>query len=93
MMRLLACKLSLGTQMSFDLVLLGLAITLDPMPLVGYVLLLGSRGGTAKGFGFAVGWVLCLVILVGSGAATVAQADLSKPSALASVIAFDCWRA
>lgn len=46
--------------MTIDLILLGAAISLDPLPLGAYILLLGSRNGTRKGFGFTAGWVLCL---------------------------------
>ncbi|MGW7680253.1 GAP family protein [Kribbella sp. NPDC054772] len=51
--------------MTFDLILVGLAITLEPLPLSGYILLLLSAGqGTRKGLGFLVGWLLTLVVLV-----------------------------
>jgi Sap, sulfolipid-1-addressing protein len=50
--------------MTFDLILLGLAITLDPLPLGPYILLLGSRNGVRKCFGFIGGWVLCFVTIV-----------------------------
>jgi hypothetical protein len=45
-------------------VLIGLAIALEPLPLTGYILLLASDRGTRKGFGYLVGWVLSLVVVV-----------------------------
>lgn len=50
--------------MTLDLLLVGLAITLEPLPLSAYLLLLSSEHGTRKGFGFVLGWVLTLVGLV-----------------------------
>ncbi|MFF0344420.1 GAP family protein [Kribbella sp. NPDC004875] len=51
--------------MTFDLILIGLAITLEPLPMSGYILLLLSpQQGTRKGLGFLLGWLLTLVGLV-----------------------------
>src|SRR5271163_558039 len=50
--------------MTFDLILIALAITLEPIPLTGFILLLSSEGGVKKGVGFLAGWVLTLVALV-----------------------------
>ena len=50
--------------MTLDLLLIGLAITLEPLPLSAYLLLLSSEHGTRKGLGFVLGWVLTLVGLV-----------------------------
>ena len=50
--------------MTLDLFLVGLAITLEPLPLSAYLLLLSSENGTRKGLGFVLGWVLTLVALV-----------------------------
>ena len=50
--------------MTFDLILLGLAITLEPLPMSGYILLLSTEQGTRKGLGYLLGWVLTLVGLV-----------------------------
>jgi hypothetical protein len=47
-----------------DLLLIALAISLEPIPITGYILLLGSRGGTAKGWGFLAGWVGCFVVVL-----------------------------
>lgn len=50
--------------MTFDLILIGLAISLEPLPLIGYLLLLSSAGGAKKGVGFVVGWILTLAAIV-----------------------------
>jgi phage shock protein PspC (stress-responsive transcriptional regulator) len=49
---------------SFDLILIALAITLEPIPLTGFILLLSSERGTRKGLGFLLGWLVTLVALV-----------------------------
>ena len=35
--------------MTLDLILIGVAITLDPLPLTAYILLVASKGGTSQG--------------------------------------------
>jgi threonine/homoserine/homoserine lactone efflux protein len=47
-----------------DLVILGLAIALEPFPLVAFILILGARHGTRKGLGFILGWLACLVAVL-----------------------------
>jgi hypothetical protein len=47
-----------------DLILIGLAITLDPLPLAAYFVILPSRGGVRKGAAFIFGWLLSLGIVV-----------------------------
>jgi hypothetical protein len=44
--------------------LIGLAITVDPLPLAAYLVILPSRGGVKKGAGFIFGWLLSLGIVV-----------------------------
>jgi Sap, sulfolipid-1-addressing protein len=50
--------------MTVDLILLGLAITLEPIPLSGYILVLSTKDGTRKAFGFIVGWILTLALVI-----------------------------
>src|SRR5271157_4877042 len=50
--------------MTFELVLIGLAITLEPIPLTAFLLVLASKGGVRKGAGFIFGWLLSLAIVV-----------------------------
>jgi len=47
-----------------DLVIIGLAITLEPLTIVAFILLLASRRGTRKGLAFILGWTACLVAVI-----------------------------
>jgi Sap, sulfolipid-1-addressing protein len=47
-----------------SLVLIGLAITLEPIPLTAFILILASKGGVRKGAGFIFGWLVSLVIVI-----------------------------
>jgi len=49
---------------TFDLVLIGLVITLEPIPLTAFMLVLMSRGGVRKGAAFIVGWLASLAAVV-----------------------------
>jgi cytochrome bd-type quinol oxidase subunit 2 len=48
----------------FDLILIGLAVTLEPLPITGFILILSSDRGTFKGAGFILGWLASLVVVV-----------------------------
>ena len=50
--------------MILDLVLIGLVITLEPIPLTAFILILLAKGGTRKGAAFIFGWLLSLAIVV-----------------------------
>jgi hypothetical protein len=47
-----------------SLVLIGLAITLEPILLTAFILVLASKGGVRKGAAFIFGWLLSLVIVI-----------------------------
>jgi hypothetical protein len=47
-----------------DLVLIGLATTLEPIPVTGFILVLSSEKGTRKGAAYIVGWVVSLAVVV-----------------------------
>ncbi len=49
-----------------DLVLIGLGITLEPFPLIAFLLILSSEKGTRKGLAFILGWLACLVVVIGA---------------------------
>ena len=50
--------------MALDLVLIGLAIALDPLPLTAFLIVLPSERGVRKGAAFVFGWLASLAIVV-----------------------------
>ncbi len=50
--------------MLLDLFLIGLVITLEPIPLTAMILLLSAERGAMKGLGFIIGWFGSLVAIV-----------------------------
>jgi len=50
--------------MVLDLMLIGLAITVEPFPLSAFVLILGAERGAIKGLAFILGWLACLVAVI-----------------------------
>ena len=50
--------------MVLDLLLIGLAVALDPLPLTSFVVVLPSRRGVRKGAAFVFGWLVSLAIVV-----------------------------
>jgi hypothetical protein len=60
-----------------DLLLIGLVITLEPIPLTAFILILLAKGGTRKGAAFIFGWLLSLAIVV---AATVLLTGNKPPA-------------
>ena len=50
--------------MVLDLVLIGLAIALDPLPLTAFLVVLPSKRGTVKGAAFVFGWLVSLAVVV-----------------------------
>ena len=52
--------------MVLDLLLIGLGITLEPFPLIAFLLILSSQKGTGKGLAFILGWLACLVVVIGA---------------------------
>jgi len=47
-----------------DLFLIGLVVTLEPIPLSAMILLLAAERGLLKGLGFVLGWLTTLVVIV-----------------------------
>jgi threonine/homoserine/homoserine lactone efflux protein len=47
-----------------NLVLIGLAVTLDPLPLTAFLIVLPSQRGTIKGAAYVFGWLVSLAIVV-----------------------------
>jgi threonine/homoserine/homoserine lactone efflux protein len=47
-----------------DLFLIGLVVTLEPIPLTAMILLLASERGLLKGLGYVLGWLTTLLVIV-----------------------------
>lgn len=50
--------------MTAQLLLLGLAIALEPLPLASYIVLLSQPRGTRNGAGFIAGWLITVIVIV-----------------------------
>ena len=82
--------------MTFDLILIGLAIALDPLPLTAFIVVLPSEHGVRNGAAFVFGWLVSLGIVV---AVTVLATGNNPPqpntapslAALAVKIAIGAW--
>ena len=53
-----------GTAVVLNLMLIGLAIALDPLPLTAFMVILPSKRGVRKGAAFVFGWLVSLAIVV-----------------------------
>ena len=62
--------------MVLNVVLIGSAIALDPLPLTAFLVVLPSRRGTVKGAAFVFGWLISLAAVV---AITVAATGNNPP--------------
>ncbi len=51
--------------MTLDLVLIGLGITLNPFPVMAFILVLSAERGVLKGLAFVLAWLACLVVVIG----------------------------
>ena len=47
-----------------NLILIGVAVALDPLPLTAFFVVLPSKGGVRKGAAFVFGWLVSLAIVV-----------------------------
>jgi threonine/homoserine/homoserine lactone efflux protein len=50
--------------MVLNLVLIGLAVALDPLPLTAFLIVLPSQRGVRKGAAFVFGWLISLAVVV-----------------------------
>jgi Sap, sulfolipid-1-addressing protein len=50
--------------MVLDLVIIGLAITLMPLTILAFILILGAQQGLWRGLAFILGWTACLVVVI-----------------------------
>jgi hypothetical protein len=72
--------------MVLNLVLIGLAITLDPLPLTAFIVVLPSKHGVTKGAAFVFGWLLSLAVVVTVTVLATGN-DPPKPSTAPSLAA------
>lgn len=82
--------------MTLDLVLIGLAVALDPLPLTAFILVLSSPRGTWKGAGFLAGWVVSfvgvvLLTLLLTGGQPLRAGTVPSQAALAIRILVGAW--
>ncbi len=68
--------------MVLDLLLIGLAIALDPLPLTSFGVVLPSKRGVRKGAAFLFGWLVSLAIVV---AVTVLATGNNPPNITVAV--------
>jgi hypothetical protein len=68
----------------FSLLLIGLAVTLDPLPLTAFMIVLPSRGGVRKGAAFVFGWLVSLAAVVTITVAATGD-DPPKPATAPSL--------
>ncbi len=89
--------------MILQLVIIGLGVTLEPIPLTAFILILASKGGIRKGSAFIVGWLASLIVvvaitLVATGNAppkpntSPALGALAAKIALGAVLLLVAWR-
>ncbi|MCX4695701.1 GAP family protein [Streptomyces sp. NBC_01408] len=50
--------------MVLDLLVIGLAVTLFPLPIMAFVLVVSASRGVRKGLAFILGWLACLVAVI-----------------------------
>ncbi|HEX5295123.1 MAG TPA: GAP family protein, partial [Streptosporangiaceae bacterium] len=50
--------------MILNLVVIGLAVALDPLPLTAFLVVLPSRRGVRKGAAYVFGWLVSLAVVV-----------------------------
>jgi Sap, sulfolipid-1-addressing protein len=68
----------------FSLLLIGLAVTLDPLPLTAFMIVLPSRRGVRKGAAFVFGWLVSLAAVVTITVAATGN-DPPKPATAPSL--------
>ena len=82
--------------LTLNLILIGLAVAFDPLPLSAFMIILPSKKGTRKGAAYVFGWLVSLAIVV---AITVLATGNNPPkpatapslAALAVKIALGTW--
>jgi hypothetical protein len=74
------------TVVVLELMLIGVAVALDPLPLTAFLVVLPARQGARKGAAFVCGWLLSLAIVVTVTVLATGN-DPPKPATVPSVAA------
>ena len=74
------------SSMVLSLMVIGLAVTLDPLPLTAFIVILPSKRGTVKGAAYVFGWLASLAIVVTITVAATGN-NPPKPSTAPSLAA------
>jgi hypothetical protein len=69
-----------------NLIILGLAITLEPFTIVAFILILSSAGGIRKGAALILGWTACLVVVI-AGTLLITGGNPPRPKTAPSTAA------
>ncbi len=72
--------------MVLNLLLIGLVISLEPIPLTAFILVLASKNGVQKGAAFIFGWLLSLALVI-AFTLVVTDNNPPKPSTAPSLAA------
>jgi hypothetical protein len=70
----------------FNLMLIGIAVALDPLPLTAFLVVLPSQRGVLKGAAYVFGWLVSLAIVV-TITVTATGNDPPKPATVPSLAA------
>jgi hypothetical protein len=77
--------------MSGEVLLLGLIVTIEPLPIIGFILVLSTPNGPRKGLGYLLGWLLSLIgILVATAdlGGTASHSSSTSSSGIAASIGY-----
>jgi Sap, sulfolipid-1-addressing protein len=69
-----------------DLIVIGLAITLEPLTIVAFILILIAQQGVRKGLAFILGWMACLVAVI-AAVVSVTGGKPPRPDTAPSTVA------
>lgn len=70
--------------MSGETFLVGVVVTLEPLPILGYILVLSTPNGIRKGLGFLLGWLVSLIAIFAAMTGLLADRTSTTSSTAAS---------
>ena len=78
--------------MTLDLILIGLTISLEPIPLTTFIVVLASKNGVRKGAAFLFGWLASLAIVIAlTIVATGNKPPKTNSAPSLAALAFKIW--